>query len=471
MTSSRQRALGLCLCLVLLLGGVAAAEAEAPGPAAEARPAPRVVLTIDEAYRQALQTHEQIRIAEKEVEKANLQPLKAWTLLTPRARFLGSYTRYSRSVNIAGGTAPTPVIPEVFPLDLYQGNFQVTQPIFDKTFLTRREAAESTIGSTRYSLQRTTKEVLFLVASAYYNVLKAQSLVQVARQTLDLATEEVRVAKARFAVGEETKTAILRAEVDVARAQRDLTQSANNLKLQLAVLGNLVSREPTFEVASPEPVAAAEEPLADYQKQALKYRDDLRVQLYNLELAKYQRDLVQEELYPDANATFTYSLVTPETIIQLNNFWNLVVSLNVPIFEGGLTYVNLAEAKKSVKQAELQVDNRKKQIAIEVEDAYLQVRTLAGTLATVEKQAELAAENYDIVFKQFQVGVATSLDVTDALTSLTSARSDLVNERYNYQIALLNLQKAAGTFALDYAAALPQEVKGGSCLDLLPFPH
>lgn len=89
----------------------------------------------------------------------------------------------------------------------------------------------------------------------------------------------------------------------------------------------------------------------------------------------------------------------------------------------------------------------------------------------MEKQAELAAENYDIVFKQFQVGVATSLDVTDALTSLTSARSDLVNERYNYQIALLNLQKAAGTFALDYAAALPQEVKGGSCLDLLPFPH
>jgi outer membrane protein len=461
-----------CLALVLLLSGPGWAQESAPAEAkAEARPAPPEVVTIEDAYWMALKTHEQIRIAEQELEKARLQPLKAWTLITPRARFLGSYTRYSRSINIAGmptGGGPGALgvtVPTVFPLNLYQGDFQVVQPIFDRTFITRREAAGNTIDSSRYTLRRTAKEILFRVASAYYEVLKAQSLVEVARQTLGLANDSLRVAKARFQVGEETKTAVLRAEVDVARGERDLTQSVNNLEIQLAVLANLIDREPTFEVVAPAPVEPVSEPLHIYQDLALKYRDDLRVQEDNLQLAKYDRDLVREELFPSANATFTYTRVTPQTIIALDDFWNLVVALNVPIFEGGLTYVNLAEAGKSIRQAELQVENLKKQIQIEIKDAYLRVRTLASTLATLEKQAELAAENYDIVFKQFKVGVATSLDVTDALTALTSARTDLANERYNYQVAILNLQRVSGTFALDYTASLGPEADG-FCLGL-----
>lgn len=452
------RLLWVMLSLTMLLAGPVLA-AEAPPEAAvpqlkEASPAPRQILTLEEAYRLALQTHEQVQIAQKEVEKARLAPLKAWTLLTPRATFLGRYTRYSRTVDITQEGAAAAGVPPIFPLDLYQGDFQVVQPLYESTFFSRRKAAGNLISQASFTLDRTAKEILFRVAGAYYNVLKAQSLVEVARQTLDLANEELRVAKARFAVGEETKTAVLRAEVDVTRAERDLTQATNNLTLQLAVLGNLISREPTFEVASPAPVEAAAQALHAYQGLALDNRDDLKVQLENLQLTKYDRDVVREELYPGAQATFTYSRVTPQTLIQLDNFWNLVVSLDVPLFEGGLTYVNLSEAGKNIRQAELRVDDLKKQIAIEVEDAYLQVRTLSSTLATLEKQAELAAENYDIVFKQFQVGVATSLDVTDALTALKTARTDLANERYNYQVALLALQRATGTFGSDYVRGL-----------------
>ncbi len=467
--------MGLCIGLMLTPCGWAwAAEpvAGAPAPQISAEPslgAPNV-LTIDDAYQLTLKTHEQIRIAEKELEKARLQPFKAWTLLTPRAAFVGRYTRYSRAESFQttsqGGGGAGALPPEIFPLNLFEGDFQVVQPIFDKTFLTRKQAASDILDSGRYNLRFTAKEILFKVAGAYYNVLKAQSLVEVAQQTLGLAKDSLRVAEARFRVGEETKTAVLRAEVDVAKAERDVTRTTNNLKLQRAVLGNLINREPTFEVIAPQPVAAAGETLKAYQDLAFKCRDDLKIQIDNLRLAKYNRDLVREELYPNANATFTYARVTPQTLVQLDDFWNLAVALNVPIFEGGLTYVNLKEAGKSIKQAELRVDDLKKQIAIEVEDAYLQVQTLASTLVTLQKQAELAAENYNITFKQFQVGVATSLDVTDALTSLNSARTDLANERYNYQVALLNLQRVTGTFGLAYTASLAPEVAGQSCLGI-----
>jgi len=447
-----------------------AVQAPAATPAAdgltlkEAAPAPVEVLTLDAAFRLALKTDEQVRISEKELQKARLQPLRAWTYITPRANIQGTYTRYANAVSFsssaAGGT------PELFPLDLYQANFRVVQPLFEPTFLTRRSAAGNFIAQGCYGLQQTAKSRLFDTASAYYNVLKAQSLVDVARQTLDLANQELRVANARFQVGEETKTAVLRAEVDVTRGERDLVQSRNGLKLAQATLANIIHQPATFEVAAPAAQEPATEALHTYQEQAVKYRDDLKVEQENLCISKYNRDLVQEELYPNANATFTYTRVTPQTLIQPDDFWSLVVGLNIPIFEGGLTYVNLDEARKTIRQAELRVENLRREISIQVENAYLQVQTLASTLSTLEKQVQYAAENYDIIFKQFQVGVATSLDVTNALTSLTSARTDLANERYNYQVALLNLQQTTGIFARDYTAQLCAG-PGGPCLE--PF--
>ncbi|MFH0808888.1 MAG: TolC family protein [Pseudomonadota bacterium] len=423
-------------------------------------PAPTGPLTLAEAYRRALQTHEQVQIARTEVEKARLQPLKAWTLLLPRIDLLGSYTHYGTTET--AGTPGTPGASEkIFPADLYQANLQVVQPLFDRTFLSRREAAGSTIKVSRYTLTQTGREILFRVASACYNLLKAQSLITVASETLDLAREEVRVADARFRVGEETKTAVLRAEVDVARAERNLTQARNNQKLQAAILGNLIATGPVSSVDAPEPRPTVQEPLDVYQKLAGDNREDLKAQCENLKLTQYNRDMVQEELYPVANATLNYARVTPQTLIALDNLWTLMFSVDVPIFEGGLTYVNLREADKNIQQARLRVGDLRKQIMIEVEDAYLQVQTLAGTLATLQKQAELAAENYNIVFKQFQVGVATSLDVTDALTSLSSARVDLANERYNYQVALLNLDRVTGVFGQDYLSDLaPEPAKG-----------
>jgi outer membrane protein TolC len=472
MTALSRGALGLCLALLMLAAtAVRAAEPAAPAgsgapvvveaPAVvageEARPAPRVVIPLDDAYRLALRTHEQVRIAQKEVEKARLLPLKALTLVTPRLSLQGLYTRYARVVGIGptpGTTGPFGNPTDIFPIQMWQGNVQLVQPLFEPRVLTRWHAASSSISAAKDNLQVTAKDLLLRVANAYFGTLKAQSLVEVSRQTRDLANEELRVAKARFQVGEETKTAILRAEVDVARAERDLIMNSNNLELQLAVLANLINEPATFEVTNPEAIKRATEPLPVYQETALKERDDLKAAQENAHLSRYNRNLVREDLLPSANASFVYTRVTPQSLIQVDNFWTFQVTLNVPIFEGGLTYLNMAEASKNITQSDLQVGNLKKQIAIEVKDAFLRVRTLESTLATLEKQAQLAKENYDIVFKQYQVGVATSLDVTDALTALKSALTDLTNERYDYQVALLNLQKATGTFGSTFTAGL-----------------
>jgi outer membrane protein TolC len=65
----------------------------------------------------------------------------------------------------------------------------------------------------------------------------------------------------------------------------------------------------------------------------------------------------------------------------------------------------------------------------------------------------LAQENFDITSKQYRVGLATSLDINTALNTLNQVRTQLIDQTYAYQVAILGLDRAVGVFAQDY---LPQ---------------
>jgi outer membrane protein TolC len=48
-----------------------------------------------------------------------------------------------------------------------------------------------------------------------------------------------------------------------------------------------------------------------------------------------------------------------------------------------------------------------------------------------------AEENYNMVFKQFQYGLSTNVDVIDANTVLVSGQRGFSNAQYDYQLAIL----------------------------------
>ena len=71
-------------------------------------------------------------------------------------------------------------------------------------------------------------------------------------------------------------------------------------------------------------------------------------------------------------------------------------------------------------------------------------------MQTLKKEVALAQENHRITSKQYGVGLATSLDVNTALNTLTQVRTQLIDQTYAYQVALLALDQAIGLFAQEY---------------------
>ena len=97
---------------------------------------------------------------------------------------------------------------------------------------------------------------------------------------------------------------------------------------------------------------------------------------------------------------------------------------------------------------------------VEVETAYLDFLTQKGTLKSLEDQLVFAKDNFNAVTKQFEHGLAHSIDVMDANTLLVTAQRQLADVVYNYQLSIARLKRATGTllqFVLGSKAALQKQ--------------
>jgi outer membrane protein TolC len=122
------------------------------------------------------------------------------------------------------------------------------------------------------------------------------------------------------------------------------------------------------------------------------------------------------------------------------------VRVNVPIFDGGLRKANTGTAVAELEKARLAREALEKDIRVEVEQAW---RDLASRLQRREALCDklaFARENFTAVSKQFEYGLATSIDRIDANTLFTQAAKELAAAEYECATASLRLEKVTGTF-------------------------
>ncbi len=417
---------------------------------------PSRVIALEEAYQLAVVNEEQVAIAARELAKAKLLPWRAVALMTPRGEIGGSYSRNKDEIafnappearSLFGGSSV------IRPRNNWLTTFQVTQPLIEPSFFPSWRLGKDAVREEEERYEFTIRGVLFGVAQAYYEVLRFEAQVKVAQDTLNLAREELKRAHVRFRVGEVTKTDILRAEVAVERAGRGLVVDRNRLKLARTVLARTVGLSEMVGVLEPTPAQVVESAYTSLLDQAYAHRQDLRAQNLAVRVASERKNLVLTRYFPQVNAQFSYPRLDPETFANRDEFWTLFVNLRWPLFDGGNRELDLLEANETLSQTKLRVTELEKQIRVEVREALLSVETLHATLETLHKEVALARENYEMTSKQYRVGLSTSLDVNTALNALNQVRTQLIDQTYTHQIALLNLDNAIGVFAQDY---LPQ---------------
>jgi outer membrane protein TolC len=120
----------------------------------------------------------------------------------------------------------------------------------------------------------------------------------------------------------------------------------------------------------------------------------------------------------------------------------LAVSLNV--FDSGLTRAKINEAQMDVDKAREQARQTKDGIALEVRQAYLNMKEAEKRIDTSGVAVTKAEEDFKIAQIRYSAGVGTNLDVIDAQVALTQAKTNYVQSLYDYNTSRANLNKAMG---------------------------
>jgi outer membrane protein len=409
-------------------------------------------LTLSEAYALALKHHERAGIAALAVEQSELSVDKAYAGALPTVTADARYTRYSESETAEGGTVL------LQPDDYGQFELKVSQTLFQggKVLSAIRSARKFRAG-VETSRDAASEDILINTARAYFSALTAEKELGIKRAALKRAEEHGRVSEARLRAGTATKTVVLRADAEVARMSAEVTDAELSLKNALEVVRRFTGVEGDIIVAEPEPEALAVAPVSELVAVALEKRRDYIVRKIDEELAEEGVRYAWGGFLPTIaiDGVYTYRDQTPDSGYFLNDSFRADLTLSYPLFEGGLRRAELGEARTRVREAELRRIGLRRDIELEVRTAHNAVETLKSVIESQRKEADFAAQNYDMVFKQFTHGLADSVDVVDADSALVSAQEGLSEAVLRHQLSMLELKKSMG-------ALLDEARRGGA---------
>lgn len=401
------------------------------------------ILKLEDAYVLALKSNELIAIAEKDVDKSRLLPKKALSVMMPVVEAEGKFVEANDANKFAS---------IVFrPKNQWHSTFKITQPVYRANYFTLKKQAGIAVSLSEDDYCFVVQNTLLKVARLYYDILKNKALYNNTVEIKKKAEEELKISKVKFEAGTVTEDAVLNSELNISRSERQLIEHKNNLQLAKDMLWSLIGIENLeYDLVEPDQPTI---PTGDSElliKKALETRYDYKIAALNLQLARYDKDLVKSRFHPKLEGGWTYDRSDEDTFNRDKELWLATVLLKVPIFEGGLRFWDLKEKQTNIAQAELALKDARRAITTEVRNIFLSVKTYKSILNNLKKRFELAQKNYEIVFAKFKFGSTTSTDMNNALVALDSAKTELVVKTYDCQFEILKLEKAIGIFAQDY---------------------
>lgn len=406
-------------------------------------------ITLDEAYDMTLASDQTIRNAYYEIRKANLQPWSALAKLGPQVYGNANSTTSNSTTRYGdGNTANANNLVSVNNDSRYTG-FTYTQPLFDPSVFPSYRYGKLSSKSARLQYKYTVRQTLFGVAQAYYDVLKQQKLVAVNQQTVDLASQQLATAQARYDAGAVARIDVLRAQSTMEGSRNTLIQFQGALDIARDTLSNILNLggKTNFTLVEPTDETDLGAPFDDLLKLAYENREDYQVSAIGIDQQIALKGTVAAEYGPtvSAQAATAWSRGFGDGANR-HNEQTAVISVSVPFFTGGQREIDMKNANYKISQARLNYETASKTVESDVKTAWINVRTGREGLKALTAEVKASEQNYTDLEAQYQAGAATSLDAQTALRDLNNSRTLLANQTYEYQIALRNLKRAQAIF-------------------------
>ena len=116
------------------------------------------------------------------------------------------------------------------------------------------------------------------------------------------------------------------------------------------------------------------------------------------------------------------------------------ISFNIPIFDWGERKARIRAQEASMKSQELNLDEQKKQIIIDIREAYRNLQNQVNQIEIARQNERNAQLTYEINLERYENGDLTGMDLNLYQTQLSNQKINYAQALINYKIELLNLK-------------------------------
>ncbi len=280
---------------------------------------------------------------------------------------------------------------------------------------------------------------------AYFTLYETKGFVAVAREGIHARETQYKIAKANYDEGVFPKLEVIRANVTLKQAQQDIISASKALELVKARLRTIMGIEQTKELDIQAPHFGAHT-LPDLQETidtAWKNRPEVTQMNLAVDIARTNIDVAIGGINPTLLLISNYDLKS-ESFGSSPSSWNTMLTLQVPIFDGGATWSKVQQSKEVLTQNISALDQLKRDIALQVKNAHIIVMESQKRMETEEANLEQAKEAYDITLLRYQEGIGTNVELDNALVSYLQSHSTLLQAFCSYQRAWADLLYSMG---------------------------
>jgi len=316
------------------------------------------------------------------------------------------------------------------------------------------------------------------IENIYWDLVSAYEQTQVNEKSSAFAQQTLENTRKQLQLESIPEMDVLRAEAEVSKRDQDLTVARTSLQLQETLIKNALTKSLDDPVLEAMPVIPTDRMEGVQPQSSQSIQDLISAALHDrTELAESDVDLVNRQisrrasrnaLLPSLSLVGFYggsglggplnplckgctSSVPIDFAGALSNTFNnsapdyyVGLNLNIPL-RNRVAKADQYRSELEYRQAELRMEQLKKQVRIEVRNAQYAVEQTGARVQAARKARDLAQRTFDITKKEQDLGAGSSYQTLSAQRDLSLAELDLVTAMTVFEKAKVELDRATGS--------------------------
>lgn len=409
-------------------------------------------LSLKECKQMALQTDEDMRIAENRINQSDLDKGIAKSAYFPKIDGMAG----------AMYMAPDASMADMMDLQMrgvYLAGFSLTQPIYTGgKIITANKLAKVGQEVAKEQLALTKMDILAEAEKSYWMYVAVLSKIDMIKSYLTQLDSIYSYTQSAYELGFTISLNVTRVDTRRSELEYRLKQAESGADLCRLALCRIIGVEDNTPITPTESLESLREVEDKYM--GIDARPELHLAQKNIEAKKFDVKMVLADYLPTIGMQIGWNAfgnLKMKSMVQMpdgnyypytttTNYNGFVgaVSLSVPIFHWGEGYKKVKKAKMEVENAELALEKNRKLMELQARQAFSNYTIGADLIKSAEKAFEEAQQNLDLMKSQYEQGLMTLTDLLEAQSQWQSSYSNVIEAKTQFKINRVEYLRSVG---------------------------